>query len=42
MIGEVEFPLFTFGRFCDIIKVIRKLIVKLEFVERSNYGIQID
>ena len=23
--------LFTFGRFCDIIKVIRKLIVKLEF-----------
>ena len=33
MIGEVEFPLFTFGRFCDIIKAVRKLIDKLEFGE---------
>ena len=31
MISEVELPLFTFGRFCDIIKVVRKLIDKLEF-----------
>ena len=36
MISEVELPLFTFGRFCDIIKVIRKLIVKLEFVGGSK------
>ena len=36
MIGEVELPLFTFGRFCDIIKVIRKLIGKLEFDKGGN------
>ena len=42
MIGEVELPLFTFGRFCDIIKVIRKLIVKLEFDgEKMDYYKQI-
>ena len=34
--GKIQAALFTFGRFCDIIKVIRKLIVKLEF-ENHNF-----
>ena len=34
--GKIQAALFTFGRFCDIIKVIRKLIVKLEFDEGVN------
>ena len=30
--AKIQAVLFTFGRFCDIIKVVRKLIDKLEFV----------
>ena len=29
---KIQAVLFTFGRFCDIIKAVRKLIYKLEFV----------
>ena len=29
--GKIQAALFTFGRFCDIIKAVRKLIDKLEF-----------
>ena len=36
--GKIQAALFTFGRFCDIIKVIRKLIVKLEFDEVEMLG----
>ena len=31
--GKIQAALFTFGRFCDIIKAVRKLIDKLEFDE---------
>ena len=31
--GKIQAALFTFSRFCDIIKAVRKLIDKIEFDE---------
>ena len=36
--AKIQAVLFTFGRFCDIIKAIRKLIDKLEFDEVEMLG----
>ena len=35
---KIQAVLFTFGRFCDIIKAVRKLIYKLEFDEVEMLG----